>query len=178
MSLYETHGQERTKERIFSPAWWPEWEQDFCPNKIRYPFVGPSTIIILKGKNEVEAILTEGFSRKHPVFPVILVKTYHQTDDDKIPNKKNIFTHEKLVEEDYLPGTLKKNIKARKIMINGKDNRQYLLDLRIKQKIKMNGYLNETSQMDKFTSKESEPLGQQQILINDEPSFEGGYISL
>ncbi|MBW0474642.1 hypothetical protein O181_014357 [Austropuccinia psidii MF-1] len=43
------------------------------PKKMRDSFVGPFNIIKLIGRNEVEVKLTEGFSRKHPVFPVSLV---------------------------------------------------------------------------------------------------------
>ncbi|MBW0476773.1 hypothetical protein O181_016488 [Austropuccinia psidii MF-1] len=53
------------------------------PNKMKDSFVGPSTIIKLIGKNSVEVTLTEEFSRKHPVFPVSLVKPYFQTGEDK-----------------------------------------------------------------------------------------------
>ncbi|MBW0474718.1 hypothetical protein O181_014433 [Austropuccinia psidii MF-1] len=51
------------------------------PMKMRYTFVGQFTIIRLIGKNVVEVQLTEEFSRKHPVFPVSLVKPYHQTGE-------------------------------------------------------------------------------------------------
>ncbi|MBW0566924.1 hypothetical protein O181_106639 [Austropuccinia psidii MF-1] len=44
------------------------------PNKMRDSFLGPFTIINLIGNNAVEVRLTEEFSRKHPVFPVSLVK--------------------------------------------------------------------------------------------------------
>ncbi|MBW0577532.1 hypothetical protein O181_117247 [Austropuccinia psidii MF-1] len=50
------------------------------PKKMRDSFVGPLTIIKLIGKNVVEVKLTEEFSRKHPVFPVSLVKPYFQTE--------------------------------------------------------------------------------------------------
>ncbi|MBW0568237.1 hypothetical protein O181_107952 [Austropuccinia psidii MF-1] len=46
------------------------------PKKMRDSFVGPFTIIKLIGINAVEVKLTEEFSRKHPVFPVSLVKPY------------------------------------------------------------------------------------------------------
>ncbi|MBW0472450.1 hypothetical protein O181_012165 [Austropuccinia psidii MF-1] len=49
---------------------------------MRDSFVGPFTIIKLIGKNEVEVKLTEEFSRKHPVFPVSLVKPYFQTEEE------------------------------------------------------------------------------------------------
>ncbi|MBW0512542.1 hypothetical protein O181_052257 [Austropuccinia psidii MF-1] len=71
------------------------------PKKMRDSFVGPFTIIKLVGKNAVEVKLTEEFSRKHPVFPVMEV-------------------------EDS-PGPVSKIIKARMIRLNGKDQRQYLV---------------------------------------------------
>ncbi|MBW0518757.1 hypothetical protein O181_058472 [Austropuccinia psidii MF-1] len=78
------------------------------PNKVRDPFVGPFTIIKLIGKNVVEVKLTEEFSRKHPVFP-------------KNP------TPPEIVEVEDSPGPVKNIIKARKIRLNGKDQRQYLV---------------------------------------------------
>ncbi|MBW0465177.1 hypothetical protein O181_004892 [Austropuccinia psidii MF-1] len=59
------------------------------PKKMRDSFLGPITIIKLMGKNEVEVKLTEELSRKHPVFPVSLVKPYFQTEEDKLPSRKN-----------------------------------------------------------------------------------------
>ncbi|MBW0509836.1 hypothetical protein O181_049551 [Austropuccinia psidii MF-1] len=56
--------------------------------KMRDSFVGPFTILKLKGKNAVEVKLTEEFFRKHPVFPVSLVKPYFQTEEDKFPSRK------------------------------------------------------------------------------------------
>ncbi|MBW0576888.1 hypothetical protein O181_116603 [Austropuccinia psidii MF-1] len=58
------------------------------PKKMRDSFVGPFTIIKLIGKNAVEFKLTEEFSRKHPVFPMSLVKPYFQTEEDKFPSRK------------------------------------------------------------------------------------------
>ncbi|MBW0542987.1 hypothetical protein O181_082702 [Austropuccinia psidii MF-1] len=58
------------------------------PNKMRDSFVGPFTITKLIWKNVVEVKLTEEFSRKHPVFPVSLVKPYFQTEEEKFPSKK------------------------------------------------------------------------------------------
>ncbi|MBW0524113.1 hypothetical protein O181_063828 [Austropuccinia psidii MF-1] len=56
--------------------------------KMRDPFIGPCTIIKLIGKSAVKVKLMEEFSRKHPVFPVILVKPYFQTEEDKFPSRK------------------------------------------------------------------------------------------
>ncbi|MBW0526924.1 hypothetical protein O181_066639 [Austropuccinia psidii MF-1] len=97
------------------------------PKKMRDSFVGPFTIIKLVGKNAVEVKLTEEFSRRHPVFPVSLVKTYFQTEEDKFPSRKENPTPPEIVEVEDSPGQVKKIIRARKIRLNGRDQRQYLV---------------------------------------------------
>ncbi|MBW0537338.1 hypothetical protein O181_077053 [Austropuccinia psidii MF-1] len=90
-------------------------------------FVAQFTIVRPIIINAVEVRLTDGFNTKHAVFSVSLVKPYNQKDDNKFINSKNIVTHEILVEEYDSPGPVKRRIKASKIRINGKDNRQYLV---------------------------------------------------
>ncbi|MBW0470758.1 hypothetical protein O181_010473 [Austropuccinia psidii MF-1] len=97
------------------------------PKKMRNSFVAPFTIIKLIGENTVEVKLTEEFSRKHPVFPVSLVKTYFQTEEDKLPSRNKNPTLPEIVEVKDSPGPVHKIIKARKIRIYGKDQRQYLV---------------------------------------------------
>ncbi|MBW0549556.1 hypothetical protein O181_089271 [Austropuccinia psidii MF-1] len=97
------------------------------PKKTRDSFVRPFNIIKLIGKNAVEVKLTEKSSRKHPIFPVFLVKQYFQTEEDKFPSKKKNPTPPQKVEVEDSPGPVKKIIKARKIRLNGKDQRQYLV---------------------------------------------------
>ncbi|MBW0585345.1 hypothetical protein O181_125060 [Austropuccinia psidii MF-1] len=97
------------------------------PKKISDSFVGPFTIIRLIGKNSVEVKLSEEFSRKHPVFPVSLVKPYFQTEEDKFPSRKKSPTPPDIVEVEDSPGPVSKTIRARKIRLNGKDQRQYLV---------------------------------------------------
>ncbi|MBW0544849.1 hypothetical protein O181_084564 [Austropuccinia psidii MF-1] len=60
------------------------------PTKMRGSFVGPFTIIKLIGKNAGEVKLTKAFSRKHPVFPVSLVKPYFQREEDKFSSRKKV----------------------------------------------------------------------------------------
>ncbi|MBW0534432.1 hypothetical protein O181_074147 [Austropuccinia psidii MF-1] len=91
---------------------------------MRDSFVGPFTIIQLIGKNAVEVKLTKEFSRKQPVFPVSLVKPYFQTEEDKFPSKKKNPIPPGIVEVEDSPGPVKKIIKARKIRLNGKHQRQ------------------------------------------------------
>ncbi|MBW0464241.1 hypothetical protein O181_003956 [Austropuccinia psidii MF-1] len=78
-------------------------------------------------KNLVEVKLTEKFSRKHPVFPVSLVKPYFQAEEDKFPSRKKNTTPQEIVEVEDSPGPVGKIIKARKIRLDGKDQRQYLV---------------------------------------------------
>ncbi|MBW0477027.1 hypothetical protein O181_016742 [Austropuccinia psidii MF-1] len=118
------------------------------PRKMRDSFVGPFTIIKLIGKRAVEGKLTEELSRKHPVFPGSLVKPYFQTEEDKFPSRKKKPTPPEIVEVEYSPGPVKKNIKARKIRINGKDQRQYLVRFK-----------NQTADKDKWLAEDAIPDG-------------------
>ncbi|MBW0529649.1 hypothetical protein O181_069364 [Austropuccinia psidii MF-1] len=93
------------------------------------------------GKNAVDVILTEEFSRKHPVFPVSLVKPYFQIEEDKFPSRKKNSTAAEIVKVEGSPGPVKKIIKARNIRLNGKDQRQYLVRFKTRQKIKKSGWL-------------------------------------
>ncbi|MBW0485211.1 hypothetical protein O181_024926 [Austropuccinia psidii MF-1] len=111
---------------------------------MRDSFVGPFTIITLIGKNAVEGKLTEEFSRKHPVFPVSLVKPYFQTEEDKFHSRKKNPTPPGIVEVEDSPGPVKKIIKARKIRLNGKDQRQYLVRFK-----------NQTADKDKCLAEEA-----------------------
>ncbi|MBW0586535.1 hypothetical protein O181_126250 [Austropuccinia psidii MF-1] len=97
------------------------------PKKMRDSYVGPSTIIKLIGKNAVGVKLTEEFSRKHPVFPVSLVKPYFKTEEGKFPFRKKNLTQPEIVEVEDSSGPVSKIIRARKIRLNGKDQRQYLV---------------------------------------------------
>ncbi|MBW0478395.1 hypothetical protein O181_018110 [Austropuccinia psidii MF-1] len=94
---------------------------------MRDSFEGPFTIIKLIVENAVEVKLTEELSRKHPVFPVSLLKPYFQQEEDKFPSRKKNPTPPEVVEVEDSPGPVKKIIKARKIRLNGKDQRQYLV---------------------------------------------------
>ncbi|MBW0522937.1 hypothetical protein O181_062652 [Austropuccinia psidii MF-1] len=118
------------------------------PNNMRDSFVGTFTIIKMIGKNSVEVRLTEEFSRKHPVFPVSLVKPYFQIEEDKFPSRKKNPTPPEIVEVEDSPGPVKKIIKVRKIRLNGKDQRQYLVRFK-----------NQTADKDKWLAENAIPNG-------------------
>ncbi|MBW0582959.1 hypothetical protein O181_122674 [Austropuccinia psidii MF-1] len=139
------------------------------PKKMRDSFLGPLTIIRLIGKNPMEFKLTEEFSKKHPVFPVSLVKPYFQTEEDKFPSRKKNPTPPDIVEVEDRPGTVSKIISARKIRLNRKDQRQYLVRFK-----------NQTADKDKSLAEDaipggnihlrsSGPLGRLKSLNSDEP---------
>ncbi|MBW0584937.1 hypothetical protein O181_124652 [Austropuccinia psidii MF-1] len=118
------------------------------PKKMIDSFVGPFTIIKLIGKDAVEVKLTEECSWKHPVFPVSLVKPYFQTEEDKFPSRKNKPTPPEIVEVEDSPGPVKKIINARKIRLNGKDHRQYVVRFK-----------NQTADKDKWLAEDAIPDG-------------------
>ncbi|MBW0533615.1 hypothetical protein O181_073330 [Austropuccinia psidii MF-1] len=118
------------------------------PDKMRDSFVGTFTIIKFIGKNAVEVKLTEEFSRKHPVFPVSLVMPYFQTEEDKFPSRKKNPILPEIVEVEDSPGPVKRIIKARKIRLNGKDHRQYLVRFK-----------NQTADKDKWLAEDTIPDG-------------------
>ncbi|MBW0558417.1 hypothetical protein O181_098132 [Austropuccinia psidii MF-1] len=117
-------------------------------NKMRDSFVGPFTIIKLIGRNEVEVKLTKEFFTKHPVFPVSLIKPYFQTEEDKFPSRKRNTTPPDIVEEDNSPRPVKKIIKARKIRLNGREQRQYLVRFK-----------NQIADKDKWLAEDAIPDG-------------------
>ncbi|MBW0563651.1 hypothetical protein O181_103366 [Austropuccinia psidii MF-1] len=115
---------------------------------MRDSFVGPFTIIKLIVKNAVEVKLTEEPSRKHPVFPVTMVKPYFQTEEDKFPSRKKNPTPPDIVEVEDSPGPVSKIIKARKIRLNTKHQTQYLVRFK-----------NQTADKDKLLAEDAIPDG-------------------
>ncbi|MBW0538508.1 hypothetical protein O181_078223 [Austropuccinia psidii MF-1] len=122
------------------------------PKKMRGSFVGTFTIIKLIGENAVEVKLTEEFSRKHTVFLMSLVKPYFQTEEDKFPFSKRNPTPPEIMEVEDSPGPVKKIIKARKIRLDGKNQRQYLLRFK-----------KQTADKDKWLEEDAIPDGNLQL---------------
>ncbi|MBW0577573.1 hypothetical protein O181_117288 [Austropuccinia psidii MF-1] len=114
------------------------------PKNMRYSFVGPFTIIKLIRRNEVKFKLTEEPSWKHPVFPVSLFKPYFQTEGDKFPSRKKNPTTQEIGEVEDSPDPVNTIIKARKVRLNGKDHRQYLVRFK-----------NQTADKDKWFSEDA-----------------------
>ncbi|MBW0587834.1 hypothetical protein O181_127549 [Austropuccinia psidii MF-1] len=124
------------------------------PKKMRDSFVGPFTIIKLIGKNAVEVKITEEFSRKHPVFPVSLGKPYFQTGEDKVSSRRKNPTIPEIVEVEDSPGPVNNIIKARKIILDCKDQRQYLVRFK-----------NQTADKEKWLTEDAIPDGNLHLRI-------------
>ncbi|MBW0520157.1 hypothetical protein O181_059872 [Austropuccinia psidii MF-1] len=86
--------------------------------------------------------------RETPVFPVSLVKPYFQIEEDKFPSRKKNPTPPEIVEVDDSPGPVNKIIKARKIRLIGKNQRQYLVRFK-----------NQTADKYKWLAEDSIPDG-------------------
>ncbi|MBW0513104.1 hypothetical protein O181_052819 [Austropuccinia psidii MF-1] len=81
------------------------------------------------------------------------IEPYFQTEEDKFPSRKKNPTPPEIVEVEYSPGPVKKIIKVRKIMLNGKDQRQYLVRFK-----------NKTSDKDKWLVEEAIPYGNLHLM--------------
>ncbi|MBW0591957.1 hypothetical protein O181_131672 [Austropuccinia psidii MF-1] len=97
---------------------------------------------------------TEEFFRKRPVFPVSLVKPYFQTEEGKFPSRKKMLTPPEIVEVEDYPGPVSKIIRARKIRLNGKDQRQYLVRFK-----------NQRADKDKWLAEDAIPDGSLHLRI-------------
>ncbi|MBW0581093.1 hypothetical protein O181_120808 [Austropuccinia psidii MF-1] len=99
-------------------------------------------------KSAVEVKCTEELSRKQPEFPVSLVNPYFQTEEDKFPSRKKNPTPPEIVEVENSPGPVKKIMKFRKIRLDGKYQRQYLVRFK-----------NQTAEKDKWLVEDAIPDG-------------------
>ncbi|MBW0460636.1 hypothetical protein O181_000351 [Austropuccinia psidii MF-1] len=77
-----------------------------------------------------------------------LVKQYFQTEEDKFASRKKNPTPPERVEVEDSTGPVKKITKARKIRLNGKDQRQYLVRFK-----------NQSADNDKWLAKDAIPDG-------------------
>ncbi|MBW0536867.1 hypothetical protein O181_076582 [Austropuccinia psidii MF-1] len=94
------------------------------PKKRRDSFVGPLTLVKLIGKNALEK------------------------EEDKFPSRKKNPTTPEIVEVEDSPGPVKKIIKDKKIRLNGKDQKQYLVRSK-----------NQTADKDKWLAEDAIPDG-------------------
>ena len=77
-------------------------------------------------KNAVELLLTEEIGRKHPTFPVTLLKLYKESDPEKFP-LRNKLTTQMPPFEDASPSPISKILSQKKTRVRNNDLRMYLV---------------------------------------------------
>ncbi|KAI7959012.1 hypothetical protein MJO28_002803 [Puccinia striiformis f. sp. tritici] len=97
------------------------------PKKMRDSFVGPFIIRALHGKNAVEVILTEELGRKHPTFPVSLVKPYHSSDSNKFPLRGHQQSTIPPIDTDKSSKVILKILREKRLRVDNRDVRMYLV---------------------------------------------------
>jgi hypothetical protein len=97
------------------------------PKKLRDSFIGPFVVKAFHGPNAVEVILTEPFHRKHPTFPISLLKKYITSDklNSNVLPDKNITAPPPIIDDVNL--TPQKILNERRIMRNNQSIKQYLV---------------------------------------------------
>ncbi|MBW0552878.1 hypothetical protein O181_092593 [Austropuccinia psidii MF-1] len=86
------------------------------------------------------------YSFETPSLSSEFIKPYFQTEEDKFPSRKKKTTPPEIVEVEDSPGPVEKIIQARKIRLNGKYQRQYLVRLK-----------NQTADKDKWLAEDAIP---------------------
>ena len=96
------------------------------PKKLQDSFVGPFPIRCMHGPNAAELILSGEIEKKHPTFPVSLLKHYKPSDKDKFPLRKEVVVNIPVLKDDSSPLEIKKILKDKIVRIKNKDTRLYL----------------------------------------------------
>lgn len=95
------------------------------PKKLQDSWVGPFMIKKMHGPNAAELILTGDMLRKHPTFPVSLLKPWKDPELEKFPLRKNEPIEPPVIPEPV--SAITKILKHKLVKIAGKDTRLYLV---------------------------------------------------
>ncbi|MBW0517590.1 hypothetical protein O181_057305 [Austropuccinia psidii MF-1] len=147
--------EDRTKERVASTAWWPKREKELseyintcerCQKANRKHGKKYGLLQhIEEPKHPWEAIKMDWVTGLTP--GVRLVKPYFHREEDQFPSRKNS-TPPEIVEVEDFSRPVNRIIKARKIRLNGKDQRQYLVRFK-----------NQTADKDRWLAEDAIPDG-------------------
>ena len=88
--------------------------------KLKDAYVGPFLVAKLHGPNAVEVILTGEFSRKHPTFPVSLLKHY-KTSTSELRKNMPKFTEAIIPFEKDTEKTVLKVLQNKRVRQNNQD---------------------------------------------------------
>lgn len=93
--------------------------------KLQDTFFGPFLVIGKHGPNAVEVELTPPFDRKHPTFPVSLLKLYKANNEKEFLNRQVKVVIPAV--DDQALGEIKRIVKERITKHDGKERREYLV---------------------------------------------------
>jgi hypothetical protein len=93
---------------------------------MRDSFAGPFVVKALHGKNAVEVILTGEFSRKHPTFPVSLIKPYNKPDPSRFPLRKQVKVVIPPLEQPPKSKVIQKILREKRLRVDNRDVKMYL----------------------------------------------------
>jgi hypothetical protein len=96
------------------------------PKKMRDSFAGPFVIKKLHGKNAVEVILTGEFSRKHPTFPVSLIKPYNKPDTSRCSLIQQVRVVIPPLEKPPKSKFIHKILREKRLRVDNRDVKMYL----------------------------------------------------
>ncbi|MBW0556734.1 hypothetical protein O181_096449 [Austropuccinia psidii MF-1] len=92
-------------------------------NTSQHSTTGKAPAVVKKGGSQTY----RGIFQEAPSLSSKLIKPYFQTEEDKFPSRKKNPTPADIVEVEDSPGPVSNIIKATKIRLIGKDQRQYLI---------------------------------------------------
>lgn len=98
--------------------------------KLKDPFIGPFPITELIGKNAVRVELHGAFSRRHPVFPISLLKIYKESEEETFPRRATLRKKVPPMEEEE--GTIDKILNKRVVKVGNKKELQFLVSFKNK----------------------------------------------
>jgi hypothetical protein len=99
-----------------------------CNQKLKDPFIGPFTVVKMVGTNAAELDLRGAYSRRHPIFPVSLIKMYLSSDSDKFPKRAvNTKPAPEVLEEE---GIIHRVLQQRVVTKGNKKVRQFLVSFK------------------------------------------------
>lgn len=93
------------------------------PRKLRDLFVGPFIIMKIHGQNAAEVLLTGEYSRKHPTFPVTLLKHFESRNKSQNYDKEST----PVPFEEATPNVVEKILQHKRISVDGKPVLVYLV---------------------------------------------------
>ncbi|MBW0551660.1 hypothetical protein O181_091375 [Austropuccinia psidii MF-1] len=140
----EHMSEDRTRERVGSKAWWPQWEKESS----EYINTCESCQKENRKHGKIYGLLQHIEEPKHPWETINMDWFTGLVPGGKENINACLVIEKDIVEVEDSPGPVKKIINARKIKLNGKYHRQYLVRFKV-----------QTEDKDKWLAEDAIPDG-------------------